>query len=150
MKSHWIRYRAAGTREIVHAHAEFTEPEIRTLHLFTDYADVLGKSRFFKGEQALKFQIRWSQSEGFSSENEMPDDDYISAFLHRMRPFILQDEKTQFYNICKILSHRLDHKAIRAKLKEHRKMFNGERVRNYIQISSSGTVVNSEETLNYG
>lgn len=113
MNRHWIRYREAGTGNIIHTHAEFTEIEIKTIGQFAEYAHSLGSSSFFKDGQSLKFNITWSESDGISSDCEMPNDDYVSAFLHRLRPFILQDELTHFHKICKILSRRLEESAIR-------------------------------------
>lgn len=147
MGKHWIRYREAGSGNIIHTHAEFTDIELKVLSSFAEYAHYLGLSSYFKEEKTLKLKITWTEEDGFESESDVPDDDLISSFLHRLRPFILQEEKTYFHKICKILSRRLDNVAIRNKIAEQKKIFDGERIRSMVVISSNEKIINSEGHL---
>lgn len=147
MNNHWIRYREAGSGNIIHAHAEFTDYEFKALGRYAEYAHHLGLSSYFKQENPLSLKISWSEDDGFGSECEIPDDDLISSFLHRLRPFILQEEQTYFHKICKILSRRLDNVAIRMKIAEQKKIFDGDCIRSMVMISSNEKIVNSEEHL---
>jgi hypothetical protein len=80
-------------------------------------------------------------------EVKLPPDDYIAALLHRLRPFVLQKEKTNFNAVGNFVARRLASERIRQLVTKLKSIFSGEDGQRLIQVSSDNTILNSEEIL---
>lgn len=76
----------------------------------------------------LTFGVSWTEGGPLVHKATLPPADDISAFLHRMRPFILQDESTHFPKIRNLLAHYLNVPAARKYLGSLRERYTGKAI----------------------
>ncbi|WP_375205207.1 hypothetical protein [Hyphococcus sp.] len=105
---------------------EFSEDQIRILRGYCDDAWRLRTSPIFGEKAANKFTINWSQEKGLSFIGDPIDEDAWAAGMHRLRPLLLSDEPTSFYNVASLIGRQLDNGGVRAELKRLRQKFRGE------------------------
>jgi hypothetical protein len=125
---------------------EVRDEDWNTLVSFLDDFDRLAATRVANGGQ-VRVRFRFDAQGGFASSGEMPPDDDVAAFLHRLRPFVLNDERSNFYRVCNVLGRAIAHRGVTAMLQRQRDEFSGRVFQSQIQISSNRTVINSEEVL---
>src|SRR5262245_41368633 len=120
------RVRTKDGREVSH-NCSFAAAEWERLHRFVTYAKELTTTRLVSTKGALKFSLV-SDVDGVRFQPEaMPEPDDVYALLHKLRPFVLNDEQTHFGRVTKILLRRLDHPDFRRYIKRQREIFAGER-----------------------
>jgi len=107
----------------------------------------LWKTKYLNIDKQASLQIKWDQKSGFKSIPYLPDTDLIDAFLYRMRPFILNDEKTNFLRVCNILNKYLDNEIIRGFIKSQKNLWAGVHHRSMFQISDKEGILNTDESL---
>jgi hypothetical protein len=127
-------------------HAAVDDEEWNMLASFLDDFERLAATRVANGGQ-VKVRLEFDARSGFSSSGEMPPDDDVAAFLHRLRPFVLNDERSNFYRVCNVLGRSVGHRGITAMLQRQRDEFSGKLFQSQIQITSNHAVVNSEKVL---
>lgn len=96
----------------------------------------------------VSWNVKWDLDKGLRIMTQLPTDDEISVLLHQLRPFILQNESTNFYNICGVLSRYLTHPMLREIIAKQRALFSGKEFQSQIQINLNEMVLNSETALN--
>lgn len=126
---------------------EFEDGEWDDLQRFMNYADDLSKIELFKKGGPGQLTLRYERDKGFSYSTTLPPDDQILSLMHRLRPFVLQKESTNFYKVCKHLKRRLEHNEVRDFLDALRKYFSGQRMQQSLIIQSKNITINSESTL---
>ncbi len=137
------------TNETVSLSGSFQENEWNLLSDFLEYADDLLSTRFVRSGMRASLNIKWSQEAGMVVSAQLPNWDDVIVFLHKLRPIVLQSERTNFYRICNLLAKRLAHPYFRSMLDEQRKMYGGQRMQSVIQVRINDVVLNSEEVLSY-
>jgi hypothetical protein len=80
-------------------------------------------------------------------DSQLPPDDDLAAFLHRMRPFLLQKESTSFITICKILDWRLEDVILRAVVERQRCLYSGKEFQSEVRITSNATLLNDDKIV---
>ncbi|MBU0995375.1 MAG: hypothetical protein KJ737_23000 [Proteobacteria bacterium] len=125
----------------------FEDQEWESLLNFIDYTKSLQNIQLIKQGGPGKFNLTYNEIDGMTYTVELPPEDQILALLHRLRPFILKDESTNFYRVCKHLSRRFENQSFRDFIKTIRDRYSGKRMQNFLLISSNDAVINSEETL---
>lgn len=93
------------------------------------------------------FTEKWEEGVGSTIKTSLPDNDTLSILLHRLRPFILQEEPASYLKTVSILGKQIKNNFIRQILKEERKLYDGRDAQQYLRISSNDILINSEETL---
>ena len=78
---------------------------------------------------------------------DIPDNDDLSILLHRLRPFILDDEPASFVKVASIIGRRVSTPYVRQLLREQRALYDGRRFLRTIQIASNETILNSDRVL---
>jgi hypothetical protein len=91
--------------------------------------------------------MSWTKETGMKVQAELPDRDTLSILLHRMRPFILQDEPASFAKVTAILGKNLDSPYLRRLLREQRELYDGRKSQQLMQISTGDLLINSERVL---
>lgn len=100
----------------------------------------------------VKFKVTPGTKRLQFSGSTPPDDDVI-VILHRLRPFILQKEPANFYQMTNILSRYLNNPKARETIQYLKDVFSGKDFQRHIRLQidwkspSMRTVVNSEATL---
>ena len=80
--------------------ATFEDNEWDDLLHFLEYSKELQGIKLIRDGGPGKLNIRWSEEAGLSYSTALPCEDEILAFLHRLRPFVLKDERSNFFRIC--------------------------------------------------
>lgn len=83
---------------------EFPDAEWTILTQFLSYSMELGATGIIRERRTISYTFNWNRDEGSSHEASLPTDDQISAFLHRLRPFVLENEPTFVPRIINILA----------------------------------------------
>lgn len=136
-----------SSRDKVCLKGEFDDAEWSRLLSFAECADELKRLRAVQEGLNVKYSIHWNEQTGLHHKCLLPPDDVIAALLHRLRPFVLQDEPTYFFRVCKIITKRLNHHKFRAAIKHIQDLFSGKDFQSLIVIRSNEVVLNSDAAL---
>lgn len=126
---------------------KFDDNEWKILGRFVEYADDLANIELIREGGPGSLSINCSEEKGFSYSTNVPPDDRVIVLLHRLRPFVLNNEPTNFNRICNYLGKSLDDEGLRNFLKSLRGYYSGQRMQHLMRITSNNVVINSEETL---
>jgi hypothetical protein len=127
-------------------HVEISDQDWEILEGYLDDFDRLAASRVGAGIQ-VKTKFTFDAQGGFAWSREMPPDDDVALFLHRLRPFLLKDERSNFNRVCNVLGRCIVHPGFAALLRRQRDEFAGRVFQSQIQFLSNDTLVNSEQVL---
>lgn len=126
-------------------HVEIEDQDWHTLVGYLEDFDQLAATRM--GNCQIKIKFTFDARTGFSWSGEIPPEDDVAAFLHRLRPFVLNDERSNFNRVCNILGRAIAHPGMTGVLRQQRDEFTGRAFRSQVQLFSNNTVVNTEEAL---
>jgi len=115
---------------------EFPDEDWSLLEEYLECSWRLAKCRFAQTSSQGKFKLHWKQGEPVQHEVTLPPEDDIFAFLHLMRPFVLQRERANFYRICKILARHIALAAFRQHLDVLRRRYSGQGIGFHIAVGS--------------
>jgi len=125
---------------------EFPDDEWKRLDRFLEYADELSATGMVRNKRTISYSMKWHHEQGESHEATLPPPDELSAFLHRMRPFVLDNEPTHVPRILNVLARRVTLPQARRILDIHRKRFL-KQLDGDLRISTGEVELTSEETL---
>lgn len=142
--------------ELIVVSGQLGDNEWDLLKRFNMYALKLFQTKFVQLGMPSTLNIKMEQGTlEFSSQ--LPEADDQAAFLHRLRPIFLETEKTNFDNICNIITTRLAHSVVTSMISEYKEIYHGARLRSMfaITITRQNTetltpdefIVNSDEML---
>jgi hypothetical protein len=139
--------RSPNGEEHILVTGQFEDNEWNALMRYLRYARDLAGIELLRRGGPGRLTVNYKEGQGLSYSVDLPPEDQFLALLHRLRPFILQNEETNFYRICKHLGRRLEDHKTRQFLLGLRSYFSGQRMQDPIQITSNNVLINSEETL---
>ncbi len=113
------------TSENISPSGEFTDDEWELLEEFFQYAEELIKTNFIQSGNWGQLNIRWDERSNMTVRTDLPDWDEVVVFLHKFRPLLLQDERTNFYKIHNLLAKKLDHPRFRNLLRQQHRLYSG-------------------------
>lgn len=125
----------------------FDDDEHTTLDAYCGYALQLQATKLVRDGGPGQLSMDFKQGVGWSYKANLPPDDEIIALLHRIRPFILKDEPTNFYRICSLISRIVQDSDMRLMIKRLKKHYSGKSFQSMATFAANGTILNSEETL---
>ena len=125
----------------------FDDQEWKALLEFVQYAKDLQALQLVSQGGPGKLSLSYTAESGLSYLVDLPPEDQILALLHRLRPFVLNDEPTNYYRVYNHLTRRFDDKPFRHFLKSLRGYYSGKRMQAIVLIQSNEALINSEETL---
>jgi len=111
---------------------------------FEKLAIRLCQTRLIKDSPELSFAFT-ATSSNVECRTMLPPEDDISAFLHLMRPFVLQNEPTYFFQVTSLLGQHLALPRFRDMLKDAKDRYNGERLG--FSLEAGGLTVTSPKAL---
>jgi len=114
---------------------------------FVEYARQLLNTSIVSDSSHVNATLRFRKDEGLTTQVTIPSSDRVCAFLHRMRPFVLQDEPTNFYKVCNLISRHVDNVAVRDAIKSLKSLYSGEEFRSQVRMDLGSVLVNCEGTL---
>jgi len=142
-----IQFTDPSTGNVIQVKGEITDGDWEKLLRFKEYAEQLLELRAIKDGMQVKCNFKTDAKGGIDTTCEFPPDDDIAAFLHRMRPFILQKEPTSFFKVSRILHDYFDHPLIRKIIKKNSDLFSGKDFQSQIQIKINDVLINSDTIL---
>ncbi len=145
-----FRSRSAGTD--VSTSGEIPETDWDRLMIYANEVVDLEQSEVIRRGLRVRIKLSWdAASRQLRYEGDLPSDDEIAALLHRLRPFVLQDETANFYRIVNTLSRYLNDGNARDFLRLQRDAYSGKSFQRQMRIGwkseSTQSVINSDETL---
>jgi hypothetical protein len=72
---------------------QISDPDWELLLAFLQEAERLRRTKFVNEGATVRYELSWDHKKGQEHKTTMPDEDTVSSFLHRMRPFVLQRER---------------------------------------------------------
>lgn len=145
-KSFKLTLRAESLDEIT-LEGELSDSEHCSLNQYLHQYDELVQCRPMQTGFPCNVSMNWDKDTGMKVQAELPDRDSLSILLHRMRPFILQDEPASFAKVTAILGKNLDSPYLRRLLREQRELYDGRQSQQLMQISTGDLLINSERVL---
>ena len=127
--------------------AEFTDGEWRQLHDYLSHVADLQSTQFLTKGEGVQLNFAWSGGTEVQWSVRTPPDDDVFAFLHRLRPLILQDEPACFPRVRAILNRRLKDAPIRPFMGWLLELYEGKTMQKVIAMQSNDRILNSEQML---
>ena len=125
----------------------FEEDEWAALLEYLRYVRELQSIQLVREGGPGRLTLSYTAESGLSYSVDLPPDEQIIALLHRLRPFVLNDEQANFYRICNHLARRFDNGSLRNLLDSLRDIYSGRRMQALVRIQSNEVLLNSEDTL---
>ena len=143
-----LTMRINETGENVSQEGELSDDEIRLLEAFIEEADEVWNTDFIHARERGTFNMKGdAESDQVTVSFSLPDWNQVIVFLHKLRPLLLQDEKTNFYKIQNLLAKKLDNPHFRNLLTQYHQLYSGKKSQSEVQIKSNEILLNSEKTL---
>lgn len=94
-------------------HFSVPDDEWATMVDFKKEADDLRSTQFVQNRMGGKISVRFEMGKFTLEKSEPIDLEKILAMLMRLRPFVLNDEKTYFHKVKNIMKRWLEHQVFR-------------------------------------
>ena len=136
------------TGENVSQEVELSDYEICLLEAFIEEADEVWNTDFIHAPERGSITMKGdAESDQVTISVSLPDWNQVIVFLHKLRPLLLKDEKTNFYKIRNLLGMKLDNAHCRNLLAQYKQLYSGKKSQAQVQIKSNEVLLNSEDTL---
>lgn len=126
---------------------EFSDDEHIMLLKYLKQYEQLDESKPLREGFPSKFSMHYDRQTGLKVTTSLPDSDTVSILLHRLRPFILNNEPASFLKICSLIGRRIEDEYIRGLLRKERERYNGRDLQRLIKIGLNDTTLNTEKIL---
>jgi hypothetical protein len=127
--------------------ASFPEEEWAQLQEFLRCSQELERTQLVsQGTPGLSFGFK-IQGEGMIGFANLPHHDHVSALLHRLRPFLLQKERTNFGKVCNILDRRFAAEPMRVDICSIKQLYSGDGTQRLYTLSANDKIINSEDVF---
>lgn len=126
----------------------FSANEWSKLTDFLHYCREIEKTQLVQAGLPLSMEMQGNSTGQLSFRVTLPHDDLVAAFLHRMRPIVLQNEQTNFYRVVSVLERNIQNTVLRNAFREERQIFQGIRSQHTFKLSVNDQLINSDQILN--
>lgn len=126
---------------------ELSDEEVKLLEDFVEYAEGVWKTDFIQTGEKGEFKINFDRESGTTVSTTLPDWNQVMVFLHKFRPLLLSNEKTNFYSVRNLLGKKLDDTYFRNALRVQRDLYSGKVSQGEFQFRSNEVLINSEKVL---
>ena len=99
------------------------------------------------GRWNTQFTLKWEEGKGLSGTRSGPSDEDVAVVLHRLRPFLLQNERLNFNAIVNVIKRRGEDDEFRAIMDGLKRQFTGGDNQRVYALQVNGEMVNSEAML---
>jgi len=131
----------------VNINLEFSDEEWTRFNNYSKYTDKLNATRFVSEEMGSTLKIKYDVRNGTKFSWQYPSDDNFAAFIHRLRPFVLNREDTYFPKISNLYRKKLNHSVMDELFKTLKEHFDGTNSQKFFRLKSNEIIVNSDNTL---
>jgi hypothetical protein len=140
-----LKNEASGESEEVSG--TLKDDEVQTLEEFVRYAEDLGNTTYMREGPAAALEVRFDKGKEPKVTPTLPGADVADAFVHRLRPFILESEPTSYPRVSGMIARSLDHPLMRQFLRAHSDQWTGKTIRSQMHVSDNFGLLNSDESL---
>lgn len=126
---------------------ELSDDEHKILIYYLEKHEKLVNSKPIREGFPCNANISWEQNKPIVVKASLPDEDTLSILLHRLRPFILQDEFASYSKVCAIIGRHLSDPYFRQFLHEQHRLYDGRNAQKQMKISSNDVIINSDKFL---
>ena len=92
-------------------------------------------------------EVRADPEKGPTVHGRLPSDEDLIVVLHRLRPFILNDEPYSYNRVNGILARAFTQQPLRDVFKEERRRYDGRAWQQQLKITSGSTTLNSDDVV---
>lgn len=140
-----IRTKDGGKDEIINI--QIDDELLRKLKLYKESCDKLYQSAYFLKERKASFNFRYDETEhSFVFNCEAPTDQVLDGLVLRLRPFLLENEPTNFNRITNELKRLLQGTVFEQKITNIKKKYRVDFL-NGMKFKINGTEIVSEAML---
>ena len=127
----------------------FSEAQRSDLREFLECAKRLNEYTFAQDWSVLsKISIQFGgKGGGIKNVGEVPPDEQIEVFLHRLRAIYLNDERTNFNKIVNLVSSHIRDQEIAQSFRSWKREYDGSASQETFKVSVDLTTLNSQEFL---
>ena len=131
----------------------FSVDDWEVLQEFRRYAEELAQSSLVQQGVPFSVNVKWTAEQGLEVKADLPPDEQIDALLMRLRPFILNDERTSFNRMRNAVARSSSSSNLHAHLDSLKFRFSGEALQSlmvagtYSSDETEPRIVNSEDML---
>jgi hypothetical protein len=147
MKKFCIEISRKSSPDKATAEAEFDEEEVSRLRAFYEQAEALTDLSVLKMGMPGNLKISYEKDQGLTFAGSVPPSESVAALLHKLRPFILNDEHISYNRVTGLLKRRFSDTGIRSMLDKQRRIYDGREFQSQINIAANDIAVNSEQAL---
>lgn len=137
-----------SSKEVEEINVQIDDEDWILLQKFKEYANQLLDSKIIKQNIHVNIEIKGENEGKIEFLALLPPDDDLAVLFHRMRPFILQNEKTYFNRICNVIKKYFNHPILRYVIQRHQDLFSCKDFQNTIRFKINDILINSEEFFN--
>lgn len=101
------------------------------------------------GGLPVTYRVRFQQGEPVIFDGEEPSEAQRAVFLHRMRPFVLQNEPYEFNLIRGVVARGSTGEWLQDRLRQMKELYTGRHMRSQASIGVGDLIVNSEAALQH-
>jgi hypothetical protein len=144
-----IKVTNAETGQVEEQSGTFSDEDWRHLTEYLANSYRLAGCRFAESQSELNWKIAGEQGKPTRIEATLPPEDDIAAFLHYLRPFVLEKSPTNFARIRSIIAREVSLAPVQRYLKTLKTLYAGGQIPFKIEIGSrtGRLVLNSEEAI---
>ncbi len=131
---------------------EFADEDWETLQDFAKLASKLERNSLVQEDIPSTLKVDWSPGEGLKVDTKLPSDEQIDALLMKLRPFLLNDERTNFNRVRNIVRRAASHQRLRKHLDTLQFLYSGQRQQSLFVAGAYSSeqdpkIINSEDML---
>lgn len=130
------------------ASGQIPDSDWQTLIAFKREAEAMTETLKHCESLNVSFTVKFNRME-ISSECKVPNDRDLALILHRIRPFVLNDELLNFGRTINLLKRSVRHPLMERSLRTIQELFSGKDFQRQSLISSGDLIVNSEQALQH-
>lgn len=136
-----------NSNDIIFLAASFEDDEWETLESFLTYVDELNSTSIVKNGAIANIKLEINDNLDLTYQIEKSPTIEISELLHKVRPFILQDEPTYFHKVTNIIKRRIDDAIFRNSIDNLKKLFDGNEMSAVLKIELNNYNLIDQATL---
>ncbi|HMU32716.1 MAG TPA: hypothetical protein PKC89_02510 [Pyrinomonadaceae bacterium] len=125
----------------------FSEEDLELLGDFCTHAEELHQSKVIQEGFPQSVKFHWTKDKGVQIEAEPFEDEFISSFLHKLRPIFLSEEPASFDKTSGLIGRAFSDKAMKRHLKAIRYRFETSSFSAYGQVSVGNVPVFDQATI---
>ena len=135
------------TKDEFKLEATFSDEDLERFKEFIRQSSELKATKIISEGFPKNISLSWSETKGSAVEAEDIDVEYISSFLHKLRPLILDEESSSFRTISALVRKGFKNTGMERQLKKIRYDYENSEFKSYGQITIGNLPVFDDKTL---